>query len=143
MCRTVSNDVERVSNGCRSLCRRDYMLRACRIKRSVESRTCDVMSKVCRTSGVSNDSLCRTGVVEPCVEAVSNLRPDISHLQAAPKHTRTSRVSPYMHQDPISGSLLAQTLGSCLHVFAVGRRQCTQVQWCRIFKRKFLLSRAF
>jgi hypothetical protein len=44
--------------------------------------------------------LTRTGV-EPCVEAVLNLKPDISHLQAAPKHTRTSRVSPYMHQDPI------------------------------------------
>ena len=34
-------------------------------------------------------------------------------LQAAPNHTTTSRDSTYMHQDPISGSLLAQALGSC------------------------------
>ena len=41
-------------------------------------------------------------------------RPGISHLQATPNHTRTSRDSPYMHKDPISGSLLAQALGSCI-----------------------------
>ena len=55
-CRTVSNGVERVSNECRSLCRRDYTLRACRMSK--------VMSK--SVERVSNE--CRSGV-EPIVLA--------------------------------------------------------------------------
>ena len=35
------------------------------------------------------------------------------HLQAAPNHTKTSRDSPCMHQDPTPCSLLAQALDSC------------------------------